>query len=248
MNLNVYGDAKCDLAQGHGSDIASQRLDELDRQACDFVEQQRQRHPDRSPLALDMGCGAGGLSAALAAAEADCLGIDRVDFGLEFQRLSDSRTVDGKPAPGKLRFLLADFLDLSDDFLSEYQSAAAAIVSQRALHYAPFSRAVSTIRRFRGLLQPDGRFFLGLSGLGSELGDGYAAAGQPLEQRFATLAKSMAVIHGIQQPICLYDAVDVERLLTEGGFTPERIFTSAFGNLKAIARPTEWGKASKPIS
>ena len=237
MNLNVYGDAKRDLAQGLGSDIASQRLDELDRQACDFIEQLRQRHPDRLPLALDMGCGAGGLCAALAAAGADCLGIDRVDFGLEFQRLSDLRAVGGKSAPGKIRFLLADFLDLPDDFLSQYHSAAAVIVSQRALHYAPFSRAVAAIRRFRGLLRPDGRLFLGLSGLGSELGDGYASAGLPLEQRFANLAEPMAVIHGIQQPICLYDAVDVERLLTEGGFTPERIFTSAFGNLKAIARP-----------
>lgn len=237
MNFNVYGDAKRELAEGHGIDVASQRLDELDRQACDFVASQRRQHPDRSPLAMDMGCGAGGLCAALAAAGADCLGIDRVDFGLEFQRLSNSRETGGKSAPGKIRFLLADFLDLPDDFLSEYQSSAAVIVSQRALHYAPFSRAVAAIRRFRSLLQRDGRLFLGLSGLGSELGDGYAAAGLPLEQRFANLAESMADTHGIQQPICLYDAVDVERLLTEGGFTPERIFTSAFGNLKAIARP-----------
>jgi len=238
MNLNVYGDAKRDLAHGHGIDIASQRLDELDRQACDFVEeQQRQRHPDRSPLALDMGCGSGGLCAALAKAGADCLGIDRVDFGLAFQLLNDARAVGGKPAPGKLRFLLTDFLDLPDDFLREYQGAVAAIVSQRALHYAPFSRAVATIRQFRGLLQRDGRLFLGLSGLGSELGDGYASTGLPLEQRFGNLAKSMADRHGIQQPLCLYDAVDVERLLTAGGFMPERIFTSAFGNLKAVARP-----------
>ena len=47
----------------------------------------------------------------------------------------------------------------------------------------------------------------------------------------------MAKRHGILQPICLYEADDVARLLTQGGFMPERIFTSAFGNIKAVAIP-----------
>lgn len=237
MNFNVYGDAKRELAEGHGIDVASQRLDALDRLACDLVAHQRRQHPDRSPLAIDMGCGAGGLCAALAAAGADCLGIDRIDFGQAFQRLNDERAVGGKTAPERVRFLLADFLALSPDFLSQYQGAASLIVSQRALHYTPYPHAVAAIQKFRGLLRPDGRFFLGLSGLGSELAEGYAAALVPLEQRFARLAECMAKRHGILQPICLYEADDVARLLTQGGFMPERIFTSAFGNIKAVAIP-----------
>lgn len=237
MNFNVYGDVKRELAEGHGIDVASQRLDELDRLACDFVAHQRRRHPDRSPLVMDMGCGAGGLCAALAAAGADCLGVDRIDFGQALQRLNDERAVGGKTAPGRIRFLLADFLALPPDFSSQHQGAAALVVSQRALHYAPYPQAVAAINRFRGLLRPDGRLFLGLSGLGSELAEGYAATRVPLKQRFATLAEFMANRHGILQPVCLYDAADVERLLTEGGFMPERIFASAFGNLKAVAIP-----------
>ena len=237
MNFNVYGDAKRELAEGHGIDVASQRLDELDRLACDFVAQHRRRRPDRSPLAMDMGCGAGGLCVALAAAGADCLGIDRIDFGEAFQRLNDERAVGGKTAPERVRFLLADFLALSPDFLGRYQGAASLIVSQRALHYTPYPQAVAAIQQFRGLLRPDGRLFLGLSGLGSELAEGYAAALEPLEQRFARLAEFMANRYGILQPICLYEADDAARLLTQGGFTPERIFTSAFGNIKAVAIP-----------
>ena len=238
MSLNVYGDAKRAWAKGHGIDVASQRLDELDRLACDFVARQRQLHPDRSPLVMDMGCGAGGLCAALAAAGADCLGIDRIDFGQAFQQLNDELAAGEKTAQGKLRFLLADFLALPPDFSNQYQAAAAVIVSQRALHYAPYPQAVAAIKRFRGLLRPDGRLFLGLSGLGSELAEGYAAARVPLEQRFARLAEFMADRHGILQPVCLYDKTDVARLLTEGGFVPESIFTSAFGNLKAVALPS----------
>lgn len=237
MNFNVYGDAKRELAEGHGIDVASQRLDELDRLACDFVEHQRRRHPDRSPLAMDMGCGAGGLCAALAAAGADCLGVDRIDFGQAFQRVNDQRAVGWKTTPGRVSFLLADFLALSPDFSNQYQGAAALIVSQRALHYTPYPQTVAAIQKFRGLLRPDGRLFLGLSGLGSELAQGYTAALVPLEQRFARLAGFMANRHGILQPICLYEADDVARLLTESGFMPERIFTSAFGNIKAVAIP-----------
>jgi SAM-dependent methyltransferase len=237
MNFNVYGDAKRELAEGHGIDVASQRLDELDRLACDFVAHQRQLQPERSPLVMDMGCGAGGLCAALAAAGADCLGVDRIDFGQVFQRLNDERVVGWKTAPGRIRFLLADFLAPPTEFSSQYQGAAALIISQRALHYAPYPQAVAAINRFRGLLRPDGRLFLGLSGLGSELAEGYAAARVPLEQRFANLAEFMANKHRILQPVCLYDEADMIRLLTEGGFMPEHIFTSAFGNLKAVAIP-----------
>jgi len=42
--------------------------------------------------------------------------------------------------------------------------------------------------------------------------------------------------HGIHGPVCLYSEDDMKSILTESGFAVETLFSSTFGNIKAVAR------------
>jgi SAM-dependent methyltransferase len=110
------------------------------------------------------------------------------------------------------------------------------IICQRAIHYLPFVEAVSVVTEMKNLLSPGGRVYLSASGIYSELGDGYSAREDVLKDRYAELSPAMRDKHDIHGKVCLYSEADLTALLHAGGLVPEKIFSSKFGNIKAVAR------------
>ncbi len=219
--LNLYDDKPVFLASGHGADIASQRADDLDLMA---IEHTRSR---ASTFAIDIACGAGGQAIRLANLGATVVATDIEDMTEVIRIASDNAN-----PPGKITFVQLDMRNL-DKLHIEMQ--ADVIVCQRAIHYLPFPEAVEVIGAIRQLLAPEGKFYLSASGINSELGEGYVGCKEFLESRYTELAPAMRDKHGIHGPVCLYSEEDMDQLLTMGGFMPEKIFSSKFGNIKAVA-------------
>jgi hypothetical protein len=106
--------------------------------------------------------------------------------------------------------------------------------SQRFIHYLRFSEAVSLLTLVRSKMRTDGKLFLSASGLLSELGNDYYGSNQELSNRFAPLTPTMAEKHDIREPVCLYTPEDLVTLCEQASYKPERVFSSAFGNVKGI--------------
>lgn len=218
--LNLYGDQSKFLASGHGADIASQRADDLDLMA---IERTRSR---ASTFALDIACGAGGQAIRLAQEGATVVATDIVDMAAAIQTAAVG-------VPGKVTFVKLDMRSLDK---LHVELLADVIVCQRAIHYLPFAEAVVVIAQMGRLMAPDGRLYLSASGIDSELGYGYIGRLASLEGRYAELAPAMRDKHGIHGPVCLYSQRDMVRLLTMAGLEAETVFSSQFGNIKAVAK------------
>lgn len=218
--INLYGDKPEFLAAGHGADIASQRADDLDLMAIEWVRSLS------SPFAIDVACGAGGQAFRLAQAGATVVATDIADM----TQIIDSASTG---LPGRVVFVQLDMRCLDQ---LQVELPADVIVCQRAIHYLSFSAAIGVVAQMARLLAPGGRLYLSASGIHSELADGYVGRDAPVEARYARLALAMREKHGIRSPVCLYSEDDLSRLLIAGGFAVESIFSSAFGNIKAVAR------------
>lgn len=222
-SLNSHGDSPKFVANGHGADIASQRADDLDLMALAYVKERSQAGVQT--FAVDVGCGEGGQSIRLAQEGARVLAVD----------LIDGRAVLGKAGAlslgNKVDFLRCDMRDLR---VSNVKNAHL-ISCQRAIHYLDFSEALCVVAHLRHMLVPSGRLYISASGMASELGDGYAGRHRALEVRHAELAQPMREKHGIHAPVCLYTEADFRHLLRLAGFASVNVFSSPFGNVKAVA-------------
>ncbi|MDP3440634.1 MAG: hypothetical protein Q8R95_13635, partial [Azonexus sp.] len=77
--------------------------------------------------------------------------------------------------------------------------------------------------------------YLSILGLHSELGDGYADAEVPVEQRFAKLSPALIKKYGITNEVCLYSERNLFMLLLDAGASVLRTLTTTHGNVKAVA-------------
>lgn len=221
--VNQYGDTSITAGAGHGIDVASQRADDLDLACLSFIKERLERNG--GVRAADIGCGHGGQALRMArlGAVVDCL--DLVDQFELTKKMAVSENLN-------LSFHIGDIL-ASDKILT---SNLTAVICQRTIHYLSYIDAVVALQNVRSLLQPSAKLFLSASGLNSELGVGYPHANRVIHARQACLSPVVADKHNIHEPVCLYTEQDMHQLLTEAGFTVERIYTSPFGNIKAIAR------------
>lgn len=220
MAVNLYGDERRLTKRGFGIDIASQRADDLDIEALSFIGAL-----ERPVLALDLACGAGGQTLRMAQAGAVVTACDIVDYGDDILATAQALGVTGVSfVPGDMRTLAGLFPDQTFDV----------IVCQRAIHYLPHAQAVIAVRAMAGLLRRRGRLYLSASGLDSELGNGYPAASLAVSQRYTPLAAEMVERHGIFGPVCLYAKADLLTLIEGSGLRVVELFTSPFGNVKAI--------------
>ncbi len=223
--LNLYGDKVKDMAAGHGVDVATQRADDLDMRAVEFCQTKKK------PLVLDLACGAGGQSARMAAVGAHVVGVDIIDMAAafsetmaHFERLSTEW--------GGTEFHQLDMTAFPSWFLQKYEGKFDAIVCQRAIHYLPHAQARILLAILKVLLKDDGQLFISCSGLHSELGQGYAA--NALGQRFDKLSPQNQDKHAIHHPVCLYSKDEFGQTLELVGWRIVSLFTSPFGNIKAI--------------
>lgn len=223
--INLYGDKRNATASGHGVDIASQRMDDLDQASLEgiktLVETFRQ-----CPLVFDLGCGIGAHSVRMAEVGATVMAFDINDNEEAISKLAAEN--------GVLSRVTFARLDIRKG-LAPIQKKPSVVYSQRTLHYLKFDEAVSVLSMLVERAGPEMSFFISVSGLDSELGMGYAHANLPVEERFCELAPDMQEKHAIYGPVCLYRNFDMERLIECVGMTQTLVYSSPFGNVKAMA-------------
>ncbi len=220
-DLNLYGDVLVKTTGKHGADIASQRMDDLDVEALHHALTIR----DGKGTAIDLGCGLGIQGLRFASYGIRTILIDWLPAEMTVLR------ADGIDRLMPLSHIMKDAKSLVDSDMPDNISIC---YSQRFIHYLAFDDAVKLLRLMRGRMIDGAKLFISASGLHSELGNGYSAQDLPLEKRFAPLCQEMAEKHDIREPVCLYTTADLESLCVLTCFRAERVFTSAFGNVKGI--------------
>lgn len=231
--LNIYGDALVDLAGGRGSDISSQRADDLDLAAVAYARKLMDR--GIRPACADEACGAAGQTLRLLEAGADVRCFDIEDFSDDVTvALALARARRGPEAPT----VGATFRrrGLTDEREPGELDLYDVVCCQRAIHYLTREQAALALERIVSTMAPGGKLFLSASGMASELSDGYEAGGGSIHRRFGPLAPSMAEKHGIRASVCLYSKGELVDLLLRAGLVAEDAWLSAFGNAKAVGR------------
>ena len=76
--------------------------------------------------------------------------------------------------------------------------------------------------------------YISVTGMESAVGEEYSGRDTPVRERFCSLTPQKADTFSIHEPICLYTEVEFVTLLEESGWTVQRCWQSAFGNIKAI--------------
>lgn len=220
-SINQYGDQLIENS-GRGSDIASQRFDEL----------------DQSAYAHAMALAASGRLAIADVGAGRCAFINHLAHDLSQSGLSEKANlfaVDsgafGHCAGTGVHFVMSDMIA----FLRQQPPLSLDIVyCQRTIHYLPYSGAGDFTRSAYHCLRPGGFIFLSASGIFSELSDGYPHGSSPVERRFSRLSPVMQEKHGIREPVCLYAPAELEQLVSEAGFSVDSVKSSTFGNVKLI--------------
>lgn len=218
--INEYGDRPIRLSESFGTDISSIRLDDLDKRYFGHVLSAQEK-----PVCVDLGCGLARPSIAAATIGGVVTLYDSLELKDRFEFLSETI-----PLPN-LAFRKVDLSDCAPDVFPDNIDI---IYSQRTLHYLTYGQVLELIRMLCERAVSGARLYLSVSGLRSELGVGYGGASLPVEERHHTLGQEMAEKHDILQPICLYTEEDMERLGKDAGLLAIDVYSSSFGNIKAI--------------
>lgn len=204
-----------------GVDVAATRADDLDKLLLANLQ------PYSAPRVLDIGCGSGGQAARMVQAGARVTAVDIGDYTRQFAQLQREQGW----TPAALTFVQADAVA----FVETYAGAGFDLAClQRMLHYLPYQAAGAFLTALKRLVR--GELYVSVSGLESEIGRTYAANLSPVHERFCRLTAADAETFRIHEPICLYTAVEFAGLLQSAGWQIDKIWTSAFGNHKAVCR------------
>lgn len=192
------------------------------------LEEVHKRHRAASPVsALVLPVGHAELAIELAKLGCTVTGIDDAHFENDFR----GRAL----AAGKADELA--FQAGSLDALPEKIDGAPFDIAyvRRGLCSVPYADAKKIVRRLLSQLKIGGKLFVSVLGMHSELGDHYAGAEKPVEERFCSLDPGMAHKYGILHPVCLYSERNLFMLLVESGGSVLRTFTTTHGNVKGVA-------------
>jgi hypothetical protein len=222
-NLNLYGDVLISTSGGHGSDISSQRLDDLDIQSLRYL---LDCLPSGHFTCYDIGCGLGFHGFRFSVLGATSILVDTLDLPNRIYHISRALALPLSFHHMDLRLL--SFPSSTSDII---------LYSQRTLHYVPYGDVCHFLVRSKGAMSSRSRFFLSFSGLDSELGIGYPAFSLPLNERFHHLCPSAQDTHQIHVPICLYSLSNMTDLAHDCGLQLVSSWTSPFGNVKAVFTP-----------
>lgn len=210
---------KGDNKSNFGVDVAIRRADDLDKLMLDWVRE------NEVPKVLDLGSGAGGQSLRLVQAGADVTAIDITDYSVEFTKIRTKNLLTEE----SLKFFTGDIKTL--DFILKNREFDIACL-QRVIHYLPYQEAFNLLVYLRKKVCK--KLYLSVTGLDSDIGQGYFDKNKPIESRFCRLEIKMAEKFYINEPICLYSKSEFQDLLIKAGWRIEKCWVSAFGNIKAV--------------
>jgi hypothetical protein len=221
--LNSYGDALIPTSGGHGSDISSQRLDDLDICSLRYLLDCPNHN---SFICYDIGCGLGFHGFRFAVLGSTAILVDTAALASPIHRIAQD-----------LRLSL--IFDNSDFRQLVFPAANSDIIlySQRTLHYVRYADVCDFLMRSRDAMSSRGRCFISFSGLDSELGNSYPGFSLPVNERFHLLSSSNQDRHQIKVPICLYRIGDMTTLANDCGLQLVSSWLSPFGNVKAVFSP-----------
>ncbi len=222
MALSIMGDQLEPTTGSHGADIASQRIDDLDRECLRFALERAAG----GGTAVNLGCGYGAQGFRLG-----CLGVgvwmfDLLDLSAPVELFNGVLRL-----PRPVHYRQKDVVTLEE---ADLPGRFDILYSQRFLHYLPFDVACRVLALVAGKMPPEGRAFLSASGIGSELGVGYPHAARPVEARYAALERGQADKHHIREPVCLYSEADLVALCARAGLRPVSTHRSTFGNVRGV--------------
>jgi len=220
--LNTYGDVIVPTTGRHGSDIASQRADDLDRGCLEYV--QKQLNVKKTLQVVDIGGGLGAQSMRMAKAGADVLMIDLSD---RVEAIAAFNATCGREA---IRFLRKDVREIKD-----WPQGLGCVYSQRMINYLPYEDALSLLTMLRSYALSGAFFFFSSGGIDTEYGKEYPDRDKPMEERFAFLTPTMGAKHSITSKVCLYREAELCFLAEKAGLTVHHAWTSPFGNPKVVA-------------
>ena len=207
----------------YGVDIASKRLDDLDKKILAEVKLCIENSKDVT--VLDLGCGKGGLSVMLVESGAHVCAVDIADYSKVFEKIRRENNF----SQDQLQFLQADIMQITKDIMP----SASLCVLQRVIHYIPYEVALHVLTFLKKEVGVR-KMYISATGIESDIGRSYADKDAPIEQRFCTLSDTDAKIFSITQPVCLYTPEEFMRLLQDSGWYIEECWVSAFGNIKAV--------------
>lgn len=231
--INPYGDEYKVISKSYGSDVSSQRLDELDIACAQYalnLVANNMKNGLLPPQGIDLGSGLGVPSIAIHLLGCRMLLTDILDLQERFEILQQKL-----PLLSELIYLQKDAKLLTTDDFPKNLSFA---YSQRFLHYLHFDEAVILLQKINLRMNTGARLFISASGLTSELGKDYPHAKKPVHQRFTQLSELYAIKHGILEEVCLYTEMDLIQLAESIGFVKINVYTSEFGNVKGIFSKT----------
>lgn len=196
----------------YGVDIASQRLDDLDKRVLTAVREQIGR--GESVSVLDVGCGQGGLASALAEAGAKVMALDIVDY-----TRSNNSAID---------FMQADI----SEWIATNKEQFDLVVMQRMLHYLPYADAWTVLEKLRLVTDT---LYLSVTGMTTAIASHYEAFTFSLPKRWGVLNTAGQELFSITAPLCLYTEDEMRTLLAGTGWKIEWLRVSDFGNIKLKA-------------
>lgn len=199
--------------------------DQLERLVLEEVHKRRRSASAVSALVLPVGRAE--LAIELARLGGCVTGMDAARFENDFR----GRAL----AAGKAEEL--HFLAGSLDALPDHIVGAPfdIVYIRRGLCNVPYAEARKILKRLLSHIKIGGKLYVSVLGMHSELGDHYAGAENPVENRFCELGPDMAHKYGIHEPVCLYSERNLFMLLLEAGGSVLRTFTTTHGNVKGVA-------------
>ena len=207
-------------ATNHGIDIAKGRVDDLDKEVLRFALEYKGKK-----VVIDIGSGQSKLSHILALLGWEVWMYDIEDHSKYCATLNKSSGLGGK-----LHFVQKDISkithkDLPDDIVIA--------ISQRTLHHMPQPDTKNILEKVFTKMIIGGKMFISVSSPESKFVSNYECIDFPIEKRFCRVVSSDE-FYAIDTPVCLYNKKEVVGMLEKIGFTVERVYKSAFGNIKTI--------------